>query len=212
MKAVFVGSISAMADTSEMQREAFNRAFHEAGLDWHWSGDDYRARLKQSGGRDRIAAFARERGIELDADALHARKTALFQGALRGGAAALRDQTQAMLEYARTHDLKAAFVSGTSADSLDALLAGFGGPQALGLDLVTSGADGAPKPDPALYLYALKTLDLNAKDVLAIEDNRAGVDAAKAAGIKVLAYPNENTAGHDFSDVDGIQTWSAHLS
>lgn len=212
MKAVFIGSISAMADTSEIQREAFNQAFKEARLEWHWSRDDYRARLEQSGGRDRIAAYARESGVNVDADALHARKTALFQDALRGGAAQLREQTQAILEYARTHDLKAAFVSGTSADSLAALLAGFGGEEALGLDLVTSGADGTPKPDPALYLYALETLNLEATDVLAVEDNRAGVDAAKAAGIKVLAFPNENTAAHDFSDVEGMQTWSAHLS
>lgn len=212
MKAVFIGSISTLADTSEMQRDAFNRAFAEAGLNWHWSGDDYRGRLETSGGRDRIAAFAQENGVKVDAVALHARKSAIFQEALRQGAAQLRDQTQAILEYARSHDLRAAFVSGTELESLDALLQGFGGADTLGFDLVTSGADAAPKPDPALYLYALGKMGLDARDVLAIEDNLAGVDAAKAAGITVLAYPNRNTAGHDFSDVDTVEVWSARLS
>lgn len=212
MKAVFIGSISTLADTSEMQRDAFNKAFHEAGLDWHWTGDDYRARLAQSGGRDRIAAFAQERGVEVDADALHARKSQIFQKELQAGGAQMRNQTQAILEYARTHDLTAAFVSGTARASLDALVTGFGGAETLGFDLITSGQDAAPKPDPALYEFALEKLGLTADEVLAIEDNRPGIDAAKAAGITVLAYPNENTAGHDFSDVDGVEVWSARIS
>lgn len=211
MKAVFIGSISTLADTSEMQRDAFNRAFQEAGLDWHWSGEDYRARLQQSGGRDRIEDYAAQKGVEVDADALHARKTAIFQDDLRAGTAQMRDQTQAILEYARIHGLKAAFVSGTKADSIDALVQGFGGAETLGFDLMTSGADAAPKPDAGLYTYALDQLGLAASEVLAIEDNRAGVDAAKAAGITVLAYPNVNTADHDFSDVDTAEVWSARL-
>ncbi|MBD3664594.1 HAD family hydrolase [Sulfitobacter aestuariivivens] len=211
MKAVFIGSISTLADTSELQRKAFNHAFAEAGLDWHWSSEDYRARLSSSGGRDRIAAFAKEKGIEVDAEALHARKTEVFLEKLRGGAAVLREQTQGLLEYARQHDLKLAFVSGTARESLEALVDSFGGAAALGFDLVTASGDAAPKPAPDLYLHALDLLDLDAADVLAIEDNRPGVDAAKAAGLTVLAYPNENTAGHDFSDVDGIDRWSDYL-
>jgi len=212
MKAVFIGSISTLADTSDMQRKAFNRAFAEAGLDWHWSGEDYRARLMLSGGRDRIADYAREQGASVDADALHSRKTEIFVQDLRAGTAQMRDQTQGMLEYARTHGLIAAFVSGTSKGSIDALVEGFGGAQLLGFDLITSGADAAPKPDAGLYRFALDALGLAAKDVLAVEDNRAGIEAAKAAGIEVLAYPNSNTAGHDFTDVQGMEVWSARLS
>jgi len=212
MKAVFIGSISTLADTSEMQRAAFNQAFAEAGLDWHWSGDDYRARLALSGGRDRIATYAVEKGVDVDSAALHARKSAIFLEQLRAGTAVMRTQTQAILEYARLHGLKAAFVSGTEKASIDALVQGFGGAQALGFDLITSGADAAAKPDAGLYRFAMGKLGLTAGDVLAIEDNRAGVDAAKAAGITVLAYPNANTAGHDFSDVDGVEVWSARLS
>lgn len=211
MKAVFIGSISTLADTSEMQRKAFNQAFSEAGLDWHWSGLDYRSRLEQSGGRDRIAEFAKDRGVTVDADALHARKSEIFQQELQAGNAQMRNQTQAILEYARMHDLTAAFVSGTERASLDALVQGFGGAETLGFDLITSREDAAPKPDPALYKFALEKLGLAPGDVLAIEDNRPGVNAAKAAGITVLAYPNSNTADHDFSDVDTVEVWSARL-
>ena len=57
---------------SQLQREVFLRqraTFAEHGLDWRWDRDDYRRRLESSGGRDRIAEFARDRGEEVDADA-----------------------------------------------------------------------------------------------------------------------------------------------
>src|SRR5579875_2388832 len=67
MTAVLFGSIGTLADTSELQREAFNEAFREHGLDWNWSRDEYRELLRDSGGAKRIAAYAQERGDTVDA-------------------------------------------------------------------------------------------------------------------------------------------------
>ncbi len=39
-------------------------------------------------------------------------------------------------------------------------------------------------------------------NAVAIEDNVGGVSAATAAGITCIAFPNENTAGGDFSAAD----------
>ena len=52
-----------------------------------------------------------------------------------------------------------------------------------------------------------------AGDCVAIEDNVDGVRAATAAGVVCVAFPNENTAGHDFPtphrverlDLDGLR-------
>ena len=212
MKAVFIGSISTLADTSELQRSAFNKAFAEAGLDWHWSEEAYRDLLTQSGGQARIAAYAHERDTQLDAQALHARKSEIFQQELRAGSVPMRDHTQALLEYVRTHGLRAAFVSGTERQSLEALLEGFGGASALGFDLVTARGDAPGKPDAGLYAFALDRMGMAAEEVLAVEDNLPGVQAAQAAGITALAYPNVNTAHHDFGDVPDVSRWSEYLS
>ena len=48
---------------------------------------------------------------------------------------------------------------------------------------------------------ALQKLGERAEDCVAVEDNVGGVAAARAAGIPVVAFPNANTAGHDFGDV-----------
>lgn len=210
MKALLIGSISALADTSEVQRAAFNQAFTEVNLGWHWSRDMYRDMLSASGGKGRIGAFAKSKGVDVDAGAVHARKTAIFQEELRKGVVPVRAETAKILNEFRRNGAKIAFVSGTAKGSIEALLAGFGGAEEMGFDLVTSGADATvPKPDPALYEFALQGLAINPKDALAVEDNLAGVEAAKAAGIKTLVNPNANTKDHDFGDTPHITTWTA---
>lgn len=44
------------------------------------------------------------------------------------------------------------------------------------------------KPDPRVYLEALKAMNLNAEDCVAIEDSKTGATAAIAAGITVIGY------------------------
>jgi HAD superfamily hydrolase (TIGR01509 family) len=51
----------------------------------------------------------------------------------------------------------------------------------------------AVKPDPALYLLALKKLDVSADDAIAFEDSPNGILAAKRAGIYCVAIPNPLT-------------------
>ncbi len=50
------------------------------------------------------------------------------------------------------------------------------------------------KPDPELFLTALKALQVRAEEALVIEDSPNGILAAKRAGIRVVAVPNPITA------------------
>ena len=49
-----------------------------------------------------------------------------------------------------------------------------------------------PKPSPEIYLKALEKLNLNAKEVVVVEDNKNGIEAAKAAGTNVLEVESTN--------------------
>lgn len=44
------------------------------------------------------------------------------------------------------------------------------------------------KPDPAIYLHALKTLGRKAEESVAIEDSKSGTLSGTRAGIKVIGY------------------------
>ena len=53
MKAIIFGSIGTLVETSDIQRQSFNQAFKEIGLDWYWDKNNYKNLLKKSGGRNR---------------------------------------------------------------------------------------------------------------------------------------------------------------
>lgn len=59
-----------------------------------------------------------------------------------------------------------------------------------------------PKPEPDIYLEALRLLGLRAGEALAIEDSYNGSLAAKRAGLRCVAVPNAITRTQDFSHVD----------
>jgi HAD superfamily hydrolase (TIGR01509 family) len=58
------------------------------------------------------------------------------------------------------------------------------------------------KPDPELYLLAVKKLALSADSVLAFEDSPNGIKAAKLAGLRCVAVPNRITREMDLSLAD----------
>lgn len=59
-----------------------------------------------------------------------------------------------------------------------------------------------PKPAPDVYLRVLKDLGVEAAEAIAFEDSQPGVTAAKAAGLYVVAVPNELTQLQDLSLAD----------
>ena len=46
------------------------------------------------------------------------------------------------------------------------------------------------KPDPAVYLAAMRDLDVAAGEAIALEDSPRGVEAARRAGVFTIAVPN----------------------
>jgi HAD superfamily hydrolase (TIGR01509 family) len=201
MSAILFGSISTLIDTSELQRRAFNESFREHGLDWNWSRDDYVAMLDSNGGAQRIADYAQSCGADVDAAAVHATKSRIFQKLLETAALTARPGVLETVQEAKRNDLKLGFVTTTSPENIAALLATLA-PE-IGVEtfdiIVDSDTVESPKPDAAAYLFALEQLGEDADSAVAIEDNVGGVAAAAAAGVTCIAFPNENTTGGDFT-------------
>lgn len=61
-----------------------------------------------------------------------------------------------------------------------------------------------PKPDPDLYLEALRRLGAQPEEAIAFEDSRAGSLAAKRAGIWCAVVPTPMTATQDFAHADFV--------
>lgn len=58
------------------------------------------------------------------------------------------------------------------------------------------------KPDPALYLSALRGLKVEADQAFALEDSPLGIRSAKGAGLFCVAVPNELTIRLDLTHAD----------
>ena len=64
--------------------------------------------------------------------------------------------------------------------------------------------NGINKPDPAIYTYAAKVLNINPKDCVVFEDSENGVRSAKGAGMACIAVPDKRWSHGDFSMADLI--------
>lgn len=194
MKAIFFGSIGSVVETSEIQRGAFNSAFEAFGLDWHWDQQTYRGFLGASGGRKRIADYARARGFDVDAAAIHKLKTEIFHERLWNDGCQFRDGVVDVLNLAAERSMATGFISGTEKQTVDLIATALRTKIRGDLDIVTSRAGDYPaKPSPAIYDHAIAALKLDPSCVIAIEDNQSGVDAALAAGLATVAFPGANT-------------------
>lgn len=205
-----------LAETEELHRICFNRAFAEAGLPWSWSVEDYRRLLATTGGRERIVRWIEEvkpeRAARLSGHedpfvrALHARKTELYAEGVRAGEVALCPGIPELLARAHGLGLLLAIATTTSRANVDALLDAH--PEALPrawFATMVCGEDTArKKPDPEVYRLARERLGVEPSRALAVEDSRNGVLAAKAAGIAVVAIPSLYTRDDDFGAADRV--------
>ncbi len=60
------------------------------------------------------------------------------------------------------------------------------------------------KPDPAIYLFAAKKLELDPARCLVIEDSRNGLLAATRAGMHCVVTQSAYTVEEDFSEAAAV--------
>jgi len=212
IKALIFGSIGTITETSERQRQAFNAAFAEHGLDWTWDEAEYRTMISGDrmtvGGGARIADYARIKGAPIDterADAIHATKSRLFQEQMTREKLPLNGGVDALISQAQARGLKTVFASTTARASIDAMLLATEPSLAGRFDLVMSGEDVArAKPAPDIYLAVLERLGLDAGEVVAIEDSAPSLAAALAAGTATYVVPGKLWRGTAFEGASGV--------
>ncbi len=176
---------------------AFNRAFETLGVAWRWSNQRYGELLAVAGGRERLLhdmqnqPLAPADGAQRNALAgrIHRLKNQLYANIVRTGALPLRAGVAELFQDCAEAGVHMAIVTTTSAANVDALLDAQVGAHWRSRFAAMLCAEQAPrkKPDPQVYLQALQALRLRPEQALAIEDAPAGVAAARAAGVAVVA-------------------------
>ena len=200
-----------LADTEAAHRAAFNQAFDQEGLDWHWDEALYTQLLDVSGGKERLTHYWTQRHPEVrDVDGagvrdtiarLHELKTAAYEAMVNDGAVSLRPGVLHLIDAAGQAGLHLAIATTTSPVNIAALLRGAIGPDWRQFFGIVEDASTAAikKPHPQVYLQTLQRLQLPAAQCLAFEDSANGLRAATGAGLATVITPTQFTADHDFS-------------
>lgn len=205
-----------LADTEFAHMTAFNEAFAQEGLPWHWDESLYTKLLDISGGKERITHYWKQVQPDMKAidggafvdivQRIHDQKTAAYERMVCEGAVQLRPGVLKLIEQAYGEGVLLAIATTTSPVNIAALLRTAIGPDWASYFLVIEDASTAPikKPHPQVYLQTLARLKLPASVCLAIEDSSNGLRAATAAGLQTIVTKNSFTEHHDFSGALGV--------
>ncbi|VAW76539.1 Xylulose-1,5-bisphosphate phosphatase CbbY, converts this Rubisco inhibiting byproduct to xylulose-5P [hydrothermal vent metagenome] len=199
-----------LADTEEIHRQSFNKAFRQADLDWEWSQALYGELLAVTGGKERIkhylathrANFVPPLNLDEYVAGLHAAKTDIYTRSMAAGELPLRPGVLRLLEAAREAGLRLGIATTTTPANVTALLQHSISTDALGwFDVIAAGSVvPAKKPAPDIYRFAMQAMDVSADECLAFEDSENGLRSARGAGLETLITVNEYTKDHDFID------------
>ena len=206
-----------LAETElEGHRLAFNRAFAEAGLTWHWDLATYRSLLAISGGQERMGYYAKAvAGVELGADrlaALQRAKQGHYRQLVQAGELHLRPGVGRLMAAAANAGLPQAIVTTSGRGAVEALLLQLLPDLMPQLAVRVCGEDVArKKPDPEGYQRALALLGLVPDQVVAIEDSPQGLAAAVGAGIATLVTQSQATAEQPSAAFAGAGALVSHL-
>lgn len=218
LEAIIFDVDGTLADTEEVHRQAFNRAFREFELDWNWTPKLYEELLRISGGRERITyygadlaeRFAHKEEFSNFVRELHEVKTQIYAEMLNSGEVALRPGVERLLNEARAANLTLGIATSSTFSNLKTLLdrnlpenwmSWFSA-------IATCDTVSAKKPSPAVYEAALEILQIHPAHAIALEDTVNGCLAATHAGLAVVITTHFFTRHHHFPNaslvLDGL--------
>ena len=207
VETVLFGSIGVLAETSDIQRRAYNEAMAEAGLDWSWDRETYRRLLTMSGGRARLRLLADATNTELSDERIariHTRKTEIACTEVVERGTPLRPGVPELIRWAIAEGKGVGLVTSTYRPNIDAIAAAAG--SALPLDdfavVLTTDDVARGKPAPDVYELALELTGADPATTIAIEDTAMSVLAARSAGLRVIAVPGELSSGQPIAGAE----------
>lgn len=199
-----------LADTErDGHRPAFNQAFAEAGLDWHWDVALYGKLLAVTGGKERMKHYidhyrpdySKPANFDEMVAALHKNKTRHYTALAAQGGIPLRPGVKRLLLEARAAGLRLAIATTTTPENVTVLLEHSLGAGTQDWFEVIAAGDIVPakKPAPDIYFHAMEKMGVSPADCLAFEDSENGLRASLGAHLKTLVTVNDYTLDHDFT-------------
>ena len=140
----------------------------------------------------------RDFNLSIDAQQLASAKSQLTEEHLHEQPFPLMPFAKETLTLCHKLGLRIAIVTGGSKYSVERTLSCYGFAEWVECVVAVEDVENS-KPAPDCYLKALDIMGLSAAQAIAVEDTEHGLNAAVAAGLKCVAIPTSQSAGHNFS-------------
>ena len=205
LKAVFWDVDGTIADTEMCgHRLAFNLAFEDFDLDWHWNEDKYLNLLQISGGFKRIIEYRNEIHSAISdnfCSKVQARKQFHYKKIIMSGAIKLREGVLRLINELDSYNIQQFIVTTSGRESLEPILnTSLSSYVNLFSGIITHEDVSNHKPFPDAYELAVQLSKTSHSNCIAIEDSTIGVEAARAANINcLLTLPPWTTSKENIS-------------
>ena len=156
------GSIGVLVETSELQRQSFNRALSMNGVDWHWNIGTYCDLLKAPGGKKRLIEFSKGQLSTELVEQIHRDKQSVFEELIGVGLKPRIGCLEA-LRKCKDNGGKVGFVTTTTPYTIDIIKKSLSNYINFeDFDIITSCETvSKPKPSSEVYEYVLSQLKIN---------------------------------------------------
>jgi len=199
MKAILFDLDGVLVDSESISTKASDKILADVGI---VQTPEEKERVFGRRTEDNYREAIEARGMDIDPKSLVRRKNKLFARMVAGNLPPMPGVLKLLADL-KDAGIKRAVVSSSPLDRVNVSLEEAG--IIWEFDFIISGdCCTKGKPDPEPFLLAAERLGMDPPECIVIEDAQAGIEAAKAAGMKVLAVDSPNTHGQDISGADRI--------
>ena len=213
IRAILFDQDGVIIDTEkEGHRVAFNETFKAFGYPFQWGVEEYHQLLQVGGGKERMRHYLHTQGFGREVkpeeedeliQKLHFYKTDKFISLIESGRLPLRPGIRRLMHEAMEAGLTLGICTTSNEKAAQAIVHNI--LKDIRFEFVLAGdVVKKKKPDPEIYNLALSKTAFEPAECVVVEDSRIGILAAKAAGMHVIATPNDYTVQEDLSAADLI--------
>jgi len=177
----------------EAHLPAFNNAFRDLGINWHWDSNKYIELLRINGGRNRIAYYSQSINDYFSEDLItkiHEKKQYHYLEIIKENCVEFKTGVFRLINELHTKKVRQFIVTSSSRKQVDLLLEylfnGFNP-----FEFIISSEDvELKKPNPLPYLKAIKLSGIKENNSIVFEDSNPGLKSSLAANLPTIFVPS----------------------
>ena len=177
----------------EAHLPAFNNAFRDLGINWHWDSNKYIELLRINGGKNRIAYYSKSNNDNFSEDLIikiHEKKQYHYLEIIKENCVEFKTGVFRLINELHRNKVRQFIVTSSSRKQVDLLLEylfnGFNP-----FEFIISSEDvELKKPNPLPYLKAIQLSGINKNNSIVFEDSNPGLKSSLAANLPTIFVPS----------------------